>query len=497
VAAPLLVPVVVDAVSPFAHFTTELVLTNRTSSPLTVQLGYTAASGVGSGTVPTTLGAGEQRVISDVLEALRQAGLPIPPCSQGAQVGTVRVSVPTPAGSRRPMLAASQLLGVTARTLNATAAPHPAGTAGVAYSALAEADCARDSVIVYGLRTSYSDRSNLAILNTSDQPVTLRLTAHSGAFNGGVAVINEGHALGPYEWYQYSRVLEGTGIDNGWVTVERVGGSGTFSAYGVINDNQTSDGSFVPPVLAGASGRQITVPVLVETPQFRSELVLTNRSDVTIAVKLTYVESLAPQLGEGGTIYLYLSAHEQKILSNAIGELRRFGLAIGPAGAASYAGALLADIGTAALANVYVGARTAAQSPGGGQFGLFTPGVHSGQEASDRAYVFGLRADADNRSNVALLNTGGSQAGPVTLQVEVLDGANGLPAGSPETVTLQPGRWTQLGGLLGNKGVSNGWVRVTRTSGSAPWVVYGVVNDGGQPGQRTGDGAYIPMTVDR
>jgi hypothetical protein len=36
-------------------------------------------------------------------------------------------------------------------------------------------------------------------------------------------------------------------------------------------------------------------------------------------------------------------------------------------------------------------------------------------------------------------------------------------------------------------------VRAKRLSGSAPWIAYGVVNDGGAPGERTGDGAYVPM----
>jgi hypothetical protein len=49
-------------------------------------------------------------------------------------------------------------------------------------------------------------------------------------------------------------------------------------------------------------------------------------------------------------------------------------------------------------------------------------------------------------------------------------------------------------GILRAAGVSNGWVEITRISGSAPWIAYGVINDGGNPGERTGDGAYVPMT---
>jgi hypothetical protein len=55
----------------------------------------------------------------------------------------------------------------------------------------------------------------------------------------------------------------------------------------------------------------------------------------------------------------------------------------------------------------------------------------------------------------------------------------------------------QLDAFLANAGVANGWVVIRRTTGTAPWLAYGVVNDGGTPGERTGDGAYVPMTLPR
>ena len=41
-------------------------------------------------------------------------------------------------------------------------------------------------------------------------------------------------------------------------------------------------------------------------------------------------------------------------------------------------------------------------------------------------------------------------------------------------------------------GTTQGYVQIRKVSGSDPFLAYGVVNDGGAPGQRTGDGAYIP-----
>ena len=37
---------------------------------------------------------------------------------------------------------------------------------------------------------------------------------------------------------------------------------------------------------------------------------------------------------------------------------------------------------------------------------------------------------------------------------------------------------------------------MSRVAGDAPFVVYEVVIDGAQPGERSGDGAYVPMVVE-
>jgi hypothetical protein len=40
-------------------------------------------------------------------------------------------------------------------------------------------------------------------------------------------------------------------------------------------------------------------------------------------------------------------------------------------------------------------------------------------------------------------------------------------------------------------GMTQGCALVTRTSGANPFLAYAVLNDGAQPGQRSGDGAYV------
>ena len=66
----------------------------------------------------------------------------------------------------------------------------------------------------------------------------------------------------------------------GYVRVERVEGMAPFYAYGVINDNVNSDGSFVFPVSAGSleGAMEQTLPALVESGAFTTELTLTNFS---------------------------------------------------------------------------------------------------------------------------------------------------------------------------------------------------------------------------
>jgi hypothetical protein len=44
-------------------------------------------------------------------------------------------------------------------------------------------------------------------------------------------------------------------------------------------------------------------------------------------------------------------------------------------------------------------------------------------------------------------------------------------------------------------GVKNAFVRVTVVSGVNPFITYAVINDGSEPGKRSGDGAYIQSEI--
>lgn len=469
-----LVPIVLDVTSSNGSYKTELSLTNHARSGADVTLTYTASLGSGSGSVSDTVPLNGQLVLPDVIAYFRSKGLPIP--TSGPQAGTLLVT--------------SNGVTATARTLSPTKSPQPTGASSLAYDGLTpvEGDTTRGTI--FGLRANAADRSKVAVFNTGVDPVTVKLTARSGS-GDGKSTVRESMTLQPYGWTQVEDVLEAAGLTNGYATLERTSDKGTFGAYGVINSNGTNDGSFLPMTVGSESS--LVVPVLVETGRFESELVLANNGSSTATFALDYRESLHDELGTGGTVTLKLAAGEQKILPGAIDFLRRNGVAIGARGAASYAGALRVSVTDSPLAQVFAGARTAAPSSAGGSFGLFTPGVPYSQLATDGVvYLDGLRQDETNRTNVAVVNAGTSSDGAIFVEFQLYDGKTGEP-GRSTGLRLEPGQWKQLDEYLNLNEIRHGWVSVTRINGSAPWLAYAVVNDGGAPGFRTDDGAYVPM----
>ena len=482
-ASDLVVPVVLDVRSGGAHYTTELTLTNRGSSPAALGLSYRGSLGSASGAITVTVPAGTQTTLPDVVAALAAGGVAFPALGEGApHAGTLRIAVPD---------AAAAVVSALARTTSPTGSPHPEGAAGLAYAAIGLPAAHSGRAVVHALRQSVFERSNLAVFNPGSSQVTVRAVAFSGGGDGREAPVAEGLRLEPGEWRQLDRVLEKAGMAQGWAVVERTDG-GVFGAYGVVNDGGTNDGSFLEAVAESAPSAVLTVPAVVETPQFRTELVLANRAAAPVLLTIDYRESLAAGLGAGGQVPLTLGAREQRIVPDAVAWLRSLGIGIGPVGAASYAGRLRVT-GPAGASGLHASARISAASTGGGAYGVFLPGVAGGAETATEAWVTGLRSDATTRSNLAVVHAGAPGSGPLTLEVRFYDGAaSGRIAGAPSNLTLAEGEWLQLPDPLRPLGVSTGWARLARVGGSAPWLAYGVVNDGAGPNLRTGDGAFLP-----
>ena len=465
-----------------SFFTSELTLTNRGTSTADIHYTYTASFGGGSGTAVDSLGAGEQRVIPDAIAYLASLGVPI---GSGSAGGTLAVDF---SGLSSPLDTA-----VTVRV--ATPVEEGSGRAGLAFLGLDLDGLLAGPAFITGLRQNSQDRSNLAVQNTAvggEEKITLRVTVFSGDPEAPTrSLVLPDRILPPGGFYQYNRILDMAGYDNGYVKVEKVKGEAPFYAYGVINDNFNSDGSFVFPLtessLVGTSGQ--TLPVIIETGNFQSELSLTNFSTSEKTVKFSFVADAVERGDDTAEFSLSLKAGEQRILPNLVGWMRQEKVPGIGAAPRAFVGALFATPADGDMSGIVIGARTGAPDKRGGQYGLFYNGVPYGSASVESAWIYGLQQNGENRSNLALVNTGEIDNSPITLEITIYDGT-GESEPRTRSVTLEPRRWTQINGILGS--TSQGYVQVRKTAGNNPFITYGVINDGGRSGERSGDGAYVP-----
>jgi hypothetical protein len=500
--ATLSIPIVLSlAGAKNSFYTSELTLVNRGTADLVLEFSYTAAYGEGSGIVTDTLPAGRQRILPDAIAYLMSLGLSIPTSADSGGTLTVKaVGLVSPSD-----------VTVTVRTTAALAE----GRAGSAYSGnemwktfTGVPFFGFDSPYICGLRQNATDRSNVAVMHAGDLDdgeVVLRLTVVSGDPPFAPRTLPD-ITLTPGGFHQINEVLvsNGLSLSNGYVRVERVSGTAPYYAYGVINDQVNSDGSFVPPTLPIAPSccfyGRLTVPVIVETGAFKSELVLTNLSASQKRLDLSFVAEGIQAQSHSANFSVELSAGQQLILPNLVQYLRDRGVSgIGPQGA-DYVGPLFATIDgedSSVLSGIFIGARTSTASKGGGQFGVFCP-VEPDRIATTSAWLYGLQQDLETRTNLALVNTGMGDGNPNTFSIELFDGSTGKKVNTIEGITVDSQGWVQIERILDQfaAGTTSGYAHVTRTAGTNPFIAYAVVNDGAEPGQRTGDGTFVSMQPD-
>jgi hypothetical protein len=488
------VPVVLDSSGRNnSHFTSELALTNRGSEAAMLNFTYTADKGGGSGTATGMLGPHQQMIASNAIDYLRSLDLPIP--ETGKRVGTLRVDV-----------SGSSDVSAVVRTTTPTAVPE--GSAGLAYLGVPEHEGFHEEVVyLCGLRDNPGDRSNVAVQNMgSDGSITVRITAFSGDPEDDSGKVAWEDTLGPGEFHQVNTVLTRAGkadpMRGGYVKVERVEGMAPFYAYGVINDNVNSDGSFVFPVsaasLEGAMGQ--TLPALVESGAFTTELTLTNVSaqPKVVMFRATH-ERIEAEKNTAGFGPVPMLPGQQLIIPQAMAYARQnLGLDV-PMGLVV---PLMASPVAGDLSGVVIGARVVApadpEDRTKGQYGVFYTAVPQGQGFTTSACVDGLQQNEENRGNLALVNTGEADDRDIVFEIDIYDGET---ATLSKTVTMAedgnlvvPAKgFKQINQVLKHApGTMQGYIRIRRVSGANPFLAYGVVNDGGTPGERTGDGAYIP-----
>ena len=192
----------------------------------------------------------------------------------------------------------------------------PEGRAGLAYPGIATEAGFHEPVYLCGLRQNDRDRSNVAVQHmgtAEDGPLTLYIWVHSG--ENADAFLKE-VKLEPGGFRQFSGVLSEHQYPHGYVEVERANGSAPFYAYGVINDQSNSDGSFVFPVAASTleGPRRQTLPVIVETEEFTSELTVTNFSEEEKTLAFSFVAEGLTTTDRTARFSLTLGGSEQRII---------------------------------------------------------------------------------------------------------------------------------------------------------------------------------------
>ena len=482
----LFIPVILSAAGLNQSFyTSELTLTNRGEQDVELDYTYTSRdeSERRSGKTSDVLPAGRQKIQTDALDYLRNLGIPIP--ETGNQLGTLRVEVP---------------LGSEVEAVVRTTTIVADGRAGLAYLGVAEDEGFSEPVYLCGLRQNQQDRSNVAFQNMGapgEGAITLKTTVYSGEAADTNARELEEVELEPGGFHQYSGLLGVLGVPaQGYVKVERVEGTASFYAYGVINDQANSDGSFVFPVTASSLEGKMgqTLPVVVETSEFTSELTVTNFSREPRTLDFEFVSEQVRTDDKTASFSMTLEGGQQEIVAEVVEALRRQEVAGLGTTRGFYAGPVFAVAEVGDMSGIVIGARTSASDGRGGSYGVFYDAVPFGEAFTKEAWVDGLQQNRENRSNLALVNTGEVDGSPSVFHLEIYDGETGMLA---ETVVTQPipaRGWHQINGILGRASseTRQGYIRIEKVSGENPFLAYGVVNDGGAPGERSGDGAYLP-----
>ncbi len=411
-----------------------------------------------------------------------------------ANVGVLRATAST-AGHEPPRGA------VLVRITTQTGEGDSRKTFGVSFPAVPDSDAFDAASTIAWLKEDGQDRTNIALLHAGedgDGPITLRVTVTSTDREHPGSAMLPDVELGPAGFFQFDRALgrSGLGARSGWARVDRIRGAARYLAYAAINDNGTSDGSIVPAMAegSGAGVRRLVLPVLVQNSRYASELVVTNVTrDERKRLQAEFIPSSHGAALGRVSFPLDLGPGEQLYWPDAVASLRALGAQGLPPEGTAVAGALFVSFEEGDARGLFVGSRTST-GDAAGHYGVFMGAVAGDDLATEKAVVYGLRQDRGSRSNLALVNAGDSRA---TYRVELLGPRGTEVLGVIDPVPADPGGWVQLDGVLqpyrGLAEITDGYARITRTSGDGPFYAYGVVNDGAAPGRGSGDGSVAPM----
>jgi hypothetical protein len=245
------------------------------------------------------------------------------------------------------------------------------------------------------------------------------------------------------------------------------------------------------------------VPVIVGTDRFKSK----RRSRTTLKSVGGYFALIPAGTADAQFGEFDIEPGRQYVYADIVAELREAGFNAPNGTVASLYmqfEEILADEGPQSdpvpisTDKVYAGIRTYA-SRAGGLFGLAYPLSPVGTSADTEAYVYGLQqsgtqgAAAGTRSNLAVVHALGGEEEILTFEVTYFGPSGeelGKEACDPSPCRLEAGQWRQFNAPLARYGVSQGYARIRRLSGSDQFIAYGVLND-----QLNDDGSFAPMIV--
>ena len=233
----------------------------------------------------------------------------------------------------------------------------------------------------------------------------------------------------------------------GYARISRTSGVGAWTAYGVVNDAKTSDGSILPLYRPGglAAARRLVVPVILDVfgaagSHYTTELTLANDGTFPTPVDLFYKPALGSSTGVP-FVTLTLAAGQQTTIPDVIAYLRSHGLNVPDASTGPQAGTLtvefrnLFNLDTPRTVAI---ARTTTPNPNaatGGAFGVAYAAAAKAGGARASAIVPGLSRDASVRSNLAVVHLGGGSETSLSLSAQLYDAASAQAVGSAVSVS--------------------------------------------------------------
>ena len=482
------VPIVLSiAESDGSSVSSELTLSNRGTQSVTLDFIYTAAFGGGSGVARDHLPAGQQRILPDVIQTLTELGVPIP--DSGNRGGTLTV--------RFTGLNAESEGAVSVRTARTVDGVR----SGWAFPAVSSGF--HQPVYLCGLRHNAADHTRLVVHNLGAQAsddITLRLTVISGDHDQPGSLVLPDETLAPGTYLQIDDVLrsDGLSLENGFVRIEKVEGQAPYYAYALLTDQGGSDGSFIAPVPENATvgGRGQTLLAVEYATRFNSELVVTNWSESWKVLGFSVVsDGIQDPLRSR---FVSLRPREQLILPEFVKWLRHRGLpgfflpGLGASGQ-DFSGSIFVTIdGGDEDSGYYVGSRNSTLIDGH-RNGFVHAAVPYGDSHHSAAWVYGLRHDEEKGTDLGIVNTGELSDETSLFRVEIYDGETGMLAHSIEEVRLEARQSVRLESILDRvaSGTRQGYARVSRISGSNPFLAFAVVTDGILGGQPSGDAFFI------